>query len=82
MSTTPRNPEPTRNDQFNAKDAVAADAVFSAAESFDYTGKPGDFDPFQDAELIFTQAPEAAGSDAQAGSSDSPARRGPRSDGG
>ncbi|EMQ99814.1 hypothetical protein [Paeniglutamicibacter gangotriensis] len=81
MSTTPRNPEPKRDDQFTSRDA-AAGAVFSAAESFDYTGKPGDFDPFQDAELIFTQAPEAAGSDAEAGSSRSPAQRGPCSDGG
>ncbi|MFI8412612.1 hypothetical protein ACIGB6_09050 [Paeniglutamicibacter gangotriensis] len=81
MSTTPRNPEPKRDDQFTSRDA-AAGAVFSAAESFDYTGKPGDFDPFQDAELIFTQAPEAAGSDAEAGRSDSPAKRGPSSDGG
>lgn len=85
MSTTPRNPEPKRNDQFDAKEAVAADAadaVFSAAESFDYTGKPEDLDPIHDAELIFTQAPDTQGSATEAGRSDSPAKRGPRSNGG
>lgn len=82
MSTTPRNPEPKRDDQFDAKAAVAADAVFSAAETFDYKGKPEDLDPIHDAELIFTQAPDTEGSATEAGRSDSPAKRGPRSNGG
>lgn len=81
MSTTPRNPEPKRDDQFTSRDA-AAGAVFSAAESFDYTGKPEDLDPIHDAELIFTQAPDTEGSATEAGRSDSPAKRGPRSNGG